>query len=113
MSDLDHLVRSPSYVKAYEDVESIKRDELRSVRLQLELLKPELVQQEAGIESTIVVFGSARTPSPDEAQRDLLRARERLAAAPDDPSEQTTPRNFRACETRRRVGCRHRRHLGT
>jgi uncharacterized protein (TIGR00730 family) len=43
--------------------------------MQLELLKPELVQQEQGVESTIVIFGSARIKPPDEARRLLARAR--------------------------------------
>jgi predicted Rossmann-fold nucleotide-binding protein len=46
------------------------------VRMQLELLKPELVQQEQGIESTIVIFGSARI-LPPEVARGLARARAR------------------------------------
>ena len=43
------------------------QDELRPVRMQLELLKPEMVQKRLGIESTIVLFGSARIPAPDVA----------------------------------------------
>ena len=58
---------SPSYRLAFDDPDLLLRDELRPVRLQLELLKPELALQEQGIESTIVVFGSARTPSSEES----------------------------------------------
>jgi len=50
-----------SYLKAFEDVAFLNREELRPVRLQLELLKPEIIQNEHQIHSTIVVFGSART----------------------------------------------------
>ena len=49
-----------SYKLAFEDEEFLLRDELRPVRLQLELLKPELTLQEQGIEATIVIYGSAR-----------------------------------------------------
>jgi uncharacterized protein (TIGR00730 family) len=56
--------RSPSYPLAFADGEFMLRDELRPVRLQLELLKPELMMNEAGIESTIVLFGGARIPDP-------------------------------------------------
>jgi uncharacterized protein (TIGR00730 family) len=52
---------SPSYLRAFEDVEFLNRDELRPVRLLLELQKAEIVQNEHDIHSTIVVFGSART----------------------------------------------------
>ena len=56
--------RSPSYPLAFADDEFMCRDELRPVRLQLELLKPELMMNEAGVESTIVLFGGARIPDP-------------------------------------------------
>ncbi len=59
----------PSHRLAFEDVEFLSIEELRPVRLQLELLKPELLQAEQGIVSTIVVFGSARTPSPEEVEK--------------------------------------------
>lgn len=70
-------------LKAYEDVDFLKRDELRAVRLQLELLKPELVMRDEGIRSTIVLFGSARTPSPEEARTQLDEAKRTLAESPD------------------------------
>ncbi|MGE5866331.1 MAG: LOG family protein [Rhizobacter sp.] len=58
-----------SYRLAFTDTEFLLRDELRPVRMQLELLKPELVQSELGIESTIVIFGSARIVSREVAER--------------------------------------------
>ncbi|MCG6884053.1 MAG: LOG family protein [Silicimonas sp.] len=57
--------RSPSYRLAFADPDFLCRDELRPVRLQLELLKPEMLMEEYGIASTIVLFGGARIPSPD------------------------------------------------
>jgi uncharacterized protein (TIGR00730 family) len=74
--------RSPSYRLAYSDEDFLLRDELRPVRLQLELLKPELLQQEYGIGSTIVVFGSARIPDEETAVDRLNRAKALAAAAP-------------------------------
>ncbi|MCP5036122.1 MAG: TIGR00730 family Rossman fold protein [Rhodobacteraceae bacterium] len=56
--------RAPAYQLAYDDNEFMCRDELRPVRLQLELLKPELLMQEYGVNSTIVLFGGARIPDP-------------------------------------------------
>lgn len=56
--------RSPAYALAFADEEFLCRDELRPVRLQLELLKPEMMMNEAEIESTIVLFGGARIPEP-------------------------------------------------
>lgn len=61
--------RSPAYRLAFADPEFLCRDELRPVRLQLELLKPDLLMREYGIESTIVLFGGARIPEPDQSHR--------------------------------------------
>ncbi|MEM1066864.1 MAG: TIGR00730 family Rossman fold protein [Pseudomonadota bacterium] len=56
--------RSPAYRLAFDDPDFLCRDELRPVRLQLELLKPELLMSEYGVETTIVLFGGARIPDP-------------------------------------------------
>jgi len=58
--------RSPSYRLAFADEEFLLRSELRPVRLQLELLKPELNISEREITSTIVMFGGARIPEPSK-----------------------------------------------
>ncbi|MBN8494600.1 MAG: 3-isopropylmalate dehydrogenase, partial [Burkholderiales bacterium] len=63
-----------AYRLAFTDVEFLLQDELRPVRMQLELLKPEMVQKRLGIESTIVLFGSARIPAPEAAARALADA---------------------------------------
>jgi len=60
--------RNPSYRLAFRDTDFLLRDELRPVRFQLELLKTEMLLEEANIGSTLVVYGSARIPSPEEAQ---------------------------------------------
>jgi len=65
-----------AYRLAFTDNEFLLRDELRPVRMQLELLKPEMVQREQGIESTIVIFGSARIHSREAATAALARARQ-------------------------------------
>ncbi len=56
--------RSPAYRLAFDDPDFLLRDEMRAVRLQLELMKPELILSERGINSTVVIFGSARIPEP-------------------------------------------------
>ncbi len=76
--------RSASYRLAFTDTDFLLREELRPVRLQLELLKPELELQRHGIESTIVVFGSARIVEPAEARRRRLEAEAEARARPDD-----------------------------
>jgi uncharacterized protein (TIGR00730 family) len=77
--------QSPSYKLAFQDEEFLLRDELRPVRLQLELLKPELIQQEGEIESTVVIFGSARLPDPETAKRRLATLKEQSQGNAEDP----------------------------
>lgn len=81
------LLSSPAYKRADSDLDFLQRDDLRAVRLQLEWFKPELIQQDEGIESTLVVFGSARLLEPGAAQAKLLIAEEELAASPQDPEK--------------------------
>jgi len=90
-------LRSPSFRLAYQDPDFLLRDELRPVRLQLELLKPELILQEYHIESTIVIYGSARTSPPDIARAALEAAQARLNADPGNPEAQ---RALRTAERR-------------
>ena len=62
--DLRYAGPESSYRLAFTDEAFLLREDLRPVRMQLELLKPELIQQEQGITSTIVIFGSARVLPP-------------------------------------------------
>ena len=73
---------SRAYSKAYEDIDFMRKKDLRPVRLQLELLKPELILRENKIHSTIVVFGSARLVSQRDALRQLDEARRALTTEP-------------------------------
>ena len=70
-----------SYRLAFTDPAFLLREEMRPVRMQLELLKPELIQNEQGIQSTVVIFGSARILPPDAAQRMLDEATDTDAKA--------------------------------
>jgi hypothetical protein len=67
--------RAPAYRLAFTDEDFMKREELRPVRLQLELLKPQLIMDERGIESTIVMFGGARIPATRPARKPLPTSR--------------------------------------
>jgi len=66
-----------SYLLAVEDTAFLQRDELRPLRLALEFNKVDLVLTDMGIKSTVVVFGSSRILSPEQAE-------EKLRAAPDE-----------------------------
>ena len=65
--------RAPAYRLAFTDQEFMGHDALRPVRLQLELLKPEMGLDAHGITSTIVLFGGARIPKP--ADKDKARTK--------------------------------------
>ena len=66
--------RDPAYKLAFRDTDFLLRQELRPVRFQLELLKCEMLLEEAGIGSTLVCYGSARIPSPEMAEAALASA---------------------------------------
>lgn len=75
-SDNGDELHPDSYRLAFTDPEFLLRRELRGVRLQLELLKPELAQQQHQIDHTVVVYGSARVQSPEAVEALLATARE-------------------------------------
>ncbi len=58
----------PAYRLAFQDMDFLLREDLRPVRFQLELLKPQLLMDEANIASMFVIYGSARIPEPAKAQ---------------------------------------------
>ena len=55
---------SPAFRLAFADDEYLTSDETRGIRFQLEYMKPETRMREAGINSTVVLFGGARIPEP-------------------------------------------------
>ncbi len=83
---------SPSFKLSFEDSDFLLRDELRAVRLELELMKTEITLQDHNIRSTIVVFGSARVPSPEAADCHCDEAEAALAADPNNPELQRAVR---------------------
>ena len=88
------IVQSPSYRLASEDTDFLNRDSLRPVRMQLELLKPEIALVEQNVHSTIVAFGGTQIVERPVAEERLRIAREALSQAPDNPILQRTA--FRA-----------------
>ena len=80
------IKQSTSYRQAHVDTDFMGRVELRPVRLQLELLKPELIQTEHGVKSTIVVFGGTRVIERPDAERKVADAQRALAERPGDAS---------------------------
>ena len=77
-------LEADAYRLAFADPEFLLRREVRGIRMQLEMLKPEISQHEQGIENTIVVFGSARFPPPEQAHAALLAAEANVAEREND-----------------------------
>lgn len=89
-AEIKHLIDKQPTAKtflpelAFLDTDFLLRKEMRPVRLMLELMKPEIIQRDEHIESTIVIFGSARIPDPKVAKAQLVAAQQALAAHPTD-----------------------------
>jgi uncharacterized protein (TIGR00730 family) len=103
---------SPSYKLAFQDNDFLLRPDLRPVRFQLELLKPELFLEEANIASTMVFYGSARIPAPDVKSKNpdpkvaarleanswtYAEARKLAAIASGTPRDEDGKRHFVVC----------------
>ena len=88
---------------AFADPEFLLRRETRGIRFQLEMLKPDLAQQEQGIEHTVVVFGSARFQSQEKAQK-TLEAAQSSGVALDVKRAESLVRNAHFYEQARAFG---------
>lgn len=76
------ILNSPSYRLAEYDIEFLKRDEIRPVRMQLELLKTETLLRDYGVKRTVVVFGGTQIVPQAEAEARLREARQAAKQAP-------------------------------
>ncbi len=94
---LERILASPSYVRAYEDVDFLMKHDLRAVRLQLELMKPESVLRKHDIRSTIVVFGGTRIVEEKLARTRVEALEEEIRA------QGATPERERALGVAKRV----------
>jgi uncharacterized protein (TIGR00730 family) len=80
--NLRRILGSPTYLRAYEDIALLHRVDLRAVRLQLEAMKAEIVQDEEDVRSTLVFFGGARIRTPEDATEQLKSAQLKAAKDP-------------------------------
>jgi len=85
----------PHYLLAEDDAAFLKRPELRPVRFQLELLKPEIILEEQGVVSTLVVFGGTAIVERDVAEKRLAAFRE---IAANDPTNRAKARDVERAE---------------
>ena len=77
------ILSSKSYCKAFQDLEFLESPACRGIRLELEFLKPDLAMMLHHIQSTLVIFGSARIKSPEDAAKALKEAQDALAESPE------------------------------
>ena len=85
---LNDIMEHPSYRLAYLDNDFIRGEDLRPIRLELELLKPEMFLDALGIKSTIVVFGGTQVAPREQGERMMAKAKAALGKNPDDPKVQ-------------------------
>lgn len=97
--------RSPTYKLAFTDEDFMCREELRPVRLQLELLKTQMALEERGIVSTVVMFGGARIPKPEDRDTARTKTLGELAHFYDEA------RKFARLVTERSVASGHRENV--
>ncbi len=81
---LAEIMNHPSYRLAYHDFDFMSREDLRPVRLELELMKPKMLMDEAGIKSSVVVFGGTQVAPGELAASMLAEANRAIADSPDD-----------------------------
>jgi len=84
ISHNDKILKSSAYRLAYDDLDFMLSDEMRPVRLMLELSKPELTLQEHNIHHTVVIFGSTRIVKLKDAQKNIVSIQERLMEQPNN-----------------------------
>mgnify|MGYP001094573839 CR=1 FL=1 len=86
LKKIEILKKSKSYKKAYEDLDFLRSSELRPIRLQLELLKPEIIINKNKIENTIVCFGSARIFNKEDSIKRIKILKKEFKKNPSDKS---------------------------
>jgi uncharacterized protein (TIGR00730 family) len=92
---IDAILASPSYREADQDVDFLRRHDLRGVRLLLDYLKPEILIEQHAIRHTIVVFGGTRIQEPAAILRVVKQLRTSLA---ENPSDRDLARRLKVAE---------------
>ena len=82
-NNLEAILESTTYKIAHEDSDLLNSNAMRGVRMLLEITKPDLHLETAGIESTIIVFGGARIVDKETAEQMLTEAEQNLKKNPD------------------------------
>ena len=94
-SNLDSVLKSSSYKLAHEDLELLNTNEMRGVRMLLEITKPDLLMQKENILSTVIVFGGVHISEPITSERNLKDAIKLLNK---NPKSEHLKRNLQRCK---------------
>ena len=89
--NLELIISSNNYQLAHEDRELLNSDEMRGVRMLLEINKPEKILEEQNILSTIIVFGGASLTDKSSINNRLELAKNSLTK---DPSSSNLQREI-------------------
>lgn len=82
---IQHILQSSSYIPAHKDMSFLHRPENRGVRILLDFTKPDMILEDMGIESTLVVFGSTRICEPHQAELAVKQAQAAVDLDPENP----------------------------
>jgi len=69
--NLNLIINSDTYKLAHEDIGLLSRNEMRGVRMLLEITKPDLILEENKILSTIIIFGGANITAESNTKKEL------------------------------------------
>ena len=81
--NLNLIINSNSYKLAHEDINFLNSNEMRGVRMLLEITKPELILEESNILSTIIVFGGASISEDFKTKKEIKKIKKKITKNPD------------------------------
>ena len=78
LKNLNLIINSDTYKLAHEDIGLLSRNEMRGVRMLLEITKPDLILEENKILSTIIIFGGASIAEESNTKKRIENIKELL-----------------------------------
>ena len=82
LKNLNLIINSDSYKLAHEDIGFLSRDEMRGVRMLLEITKPDLILEANKILSTIIIFGGASITEESNTKKRVKNIKELIKKNP-------------------------------
>jgi len=82
LKNLNLIINSDSYKLAHEDIGFLSRDEMRGVRMLLEITKPDIILEANKILSTIIIFGGASITEESNTKKRVKNIKELIKKNP-------------------------------